>query len=322
MNLAKKKRINLSVRGEHVLERGRWTIRAIAISVSLVGVAGVGGAFAAAPVAAAPVGGAANVAKAAPAVPAAPVAPPMPSGDDIVRACDNKLPGLDQQSQLSITLKEQSGTAKKTVYLRLWKDMKGADDIIDKMVLFTVFPPDAKGSGFMRWAYTAASAHNAEQWVYLPVLKSTRRVSMRDLGDSFLGSDLTYGDITYRTVEEDAHELVRIDRDDKGNDFYVVQSVPKDKEPQYSRKLSWYSKTAVPEECVKVRVDFYDRKNAFLKRQMLNWQRVGTAWVWDKVFVQNGQTFHTSYFEVSKVKINVGLKDDWFTQRRLEQGLN
>lgn len=268
---------------------------------------------------------AASVATAAPQAPApvAPAAaPPMPRGEEVVRLCDNKQPGNDQQSQLSITLKDQAGTEKKTVYLRLWKDMKGAEEIIDKMVLFTVFPPDAKGSGFMRWAFTAASGRNAEQWVYLPVLKKIRRVSMRDLGDSFLGSDLTYGDITYRGIEEDNHELVRIDRDDKGLDYYVVQSVPKEKEPLYSRKLSWYSKTANPEECVKVRVDFFDRKNAFLKRQMLQWQRVGPAWVWDKVFVQNAQTFHTSFFEVGKVKINVGLKEEWFTERRLEQGLN
>lgn len=277
--------------------------------------------------------GAGGTSMAAPAAPAAiparpaPVAVPapaavQPSGEEIVRNCDNKSPGNDQQSQLSITLKEQSGTEKKTVYLRLWKDMKGVDDTLDKMVLFTVFPPDAKGSGFMRWAFSGASGRNAEQWIYLPVLKNIRRVSMRDLGDSFLGSDLTYGDITYRSVDEDRHELVRIDRDEGGHDYYVVQSTPKEKEPLYSKKISWYSKTANVDECVKVRVDFFDRKNAFLKREMLQWQRVGPAWVWDKVFVQNAQTFHSSFFEVSKVKINIGLKEDWFTERRLMQGLN
>ena len=67
--------------------------------------------------------------------------PSQLSGLEIVRQCDNKYPGEDQQSQLTITLKDRSGNERKTVYHRLWKDMKGEDGIVDKMVLFTMFPP-------------------------------------------------------------------------------------------------------------------------------------------------------------------------------------
>lgn len=243
------------------------------------------------------------------------------TGEEIVRQCDFKNAGMDQQSQLSITLKDKTGSERKTVYLRIWKDMKGADDIVDKMVLFTVFPPDAKGSAFMRWAYVKSADKNAEQWIYLPSLRNIRRVSVRDLGDSFLGSDLTYGDISYRDIVEDSHEFVRIDRDKDGNQFYVVLSKPKEGQPQYSKKISWYAKTANPDDCVRVRTDYFDSKDAFLKRQMLKWQKVGDAWVWDKVYVQNAQTFHSSFFEVEKVKVNTGLDEEWFTERRLRLGI-
>ncbi len=243
------------------------------------------------------------------------------SGADVVRQCDNKYPGEDQKSQLSITLTEKSGNERKTVYVRLWKDMKGEDGVFDKMTLFTMSPKDARGAGFMRWAYVPEKEKAAEQWVYLPTLAKIRRVSVRDLNDSFLGSDLTYGDISYRSLDADEHELARIDKNQKGDEYYVVVSTPKENNPQYRKKISWYLKSDDPSECVKVRVDYFDRKDVFLKRQLLKWQKVNNAWVWDRVFVQNVQTFHKSFFEVTKVKINTGVSDAWFTERRLERGL-
>ena len=253
--------------------------------------------------------------------PAAGAASSQMSGLDIVRQCDNKYPGDDQQSQLTITLKDRSGNERKTVYHRIWKDIKGEEGIVDKMVLFTMFPPDAKGAGFMRWAYTREAGKNAEQWIYLPKLRKIRRVSVRDLGDSFLGSDLTYGDISYQMPEDNNHEFVRIDQDKQNNQFYVVVSTPKDDNSLYSKTISWFHKTQVADECVKVRVDYYDRKGAFLKRQMLKWQKAGPAWVWEKVYVQNAQTFHSSFFEVEKVNINGGIDDEWFSERRLRLGI-
>jgi len=243
------------------------------------------------------------------------------TGRNVVEQCDNKYPGEDQKSQLSITLTDKSENERKTVYLRLWKDMKGVDDIFDKMVLFTMYPPDAKGAGFMRWAYTEGTDKAAEQWIYLPVLRKIRRVSVRDLSDSFLGSDLTYGDISYRSLDADEHRLIRTDQDKNKNEYFVVVSTPNEENPQYSKKISWYSKTPDLKECVKVRVDYFDNKDVFLKRQLLKWQKVNDAWVWSKVFVQNVQTFHKSFFEVEKVKINAGINDEWFTERKLKKGI-
>jgi len=58
------------------------------------------------------------------------------TGRDIVEQCDNKYPGENQKSQLSITLTDKSGNERKTVYLRLWKDLKGIDEVYDKILFF------------------------------------------------------------------------------------------------------------------------------------------------------------------------------------------
>lgn len=241
------------------------------------------------------------------------------TGADIVRHCDYKNPGEDQLSRLSISLIDKDGNERKNVYARLWKNYHGKDSILDKMVLFTEFPPDAKGTGFMRWGYTAASGKLADQWLYLPQLRKIRRVSVRDPGDSFLGSDLTYGDIEERTVDADEHVFVRVD-EIKGARFHVVESSPKEARPLYSKKISWYAKVPDWNACYRAKTEYYDPQGSLLKVQTLTWQQVDGIWAWDRVEVENYQTKHKSLFEVTDAKFGVGLEDRQFTERDLKRG--
>ena len=241
------------------------------------------------------------------------------TGYEVVRHCEYKNPGEDQLSRLSITLIDKDGNERKNVYTRLWKNYHGKDGVLDKMVLLTEFPPDAKGTGFMRWGYTAASGNLADQWLYLPQLRKIRRVSVRDPGDSFLGSDLTYGDIEERTVDADEHLLVRVD-DVNGAKFHVVESRPKEARPLYSKKISWYAQVPDWGGCYRAKTEYYDPQGSLLKIQTLSWQQVDGAWAWDKVVVENYQTKHKSLFEVTGVKVGVGLEDRQFTERDLKKG--
>ncbi|MCC6208183.1 MAG: outer membrane lipoprotein-sorting protein [Gammaproteobacteria bacterium] len=239
---------------------------------------------------------------------------------EVVQQCNFKYPGDDQQTRLSIILRDKDGNEKKNVYRRYWKDYKGKEGIADKMVLITEFPPDAKGSVFMRWGYTSTNK-NADQWIYLPVLKKTRRVSVRDPGESFLGSDLTHGDISGRALDDDEHRLVKTEQ--RGEEtLYVVESVPRDPaNALYSKVLSMFAKPGQDwSDCAKRQVEYFDRRGEPLKQQVISWQRSGDAWLWDEMTVRNTQTEHTSIFQVTDVQTNVGLKDDVFTERNLTKG--
>lgn len=240
---------------------------------------------------------------------------------DVVQNCNFKYPGDDQKTQLTIVLRDKAGNEKKTVYRRFWKDYKGRDGIEDKMVLFTEFPADAKGAGFMRWAYTAGADKNADQWIYLPELKKTRRVSVRDPGDSFLGSDLTYADIGIRELDADEHSIVQTTQRGEEN-FIVVQSVPRNKsDALYAKVVSVFVKGKDWDSCVKRQVDYFDKRGEPLKRQVIKWQQVDNAWLWDEVVVINSQTGHSSTFQVANASINNGLDDNIFSERNLSRGM-
>lgn len=245
----------------------------------------------------------------------------QPSGAEIVKQCDiDTNPGKDQRSTLTVILRDASGNEKKNVYKRYWKDAEGKDQVFDKMMLFTQFPPDAEGTGFMRWGYLPEAGKNADQWLFLPSLNTIRRVSVRDPGDSFLGSDLTYEDISFRAADQDEHELLR-EETEAGDTYYVVESRPKEADPLYGKRIAWYQKSADPADCNKSRIEYYDTRGALLKTQTLTWQQVDDAWVWDTVEVNNVRTGHASVFRVTDVEVNVGLRDRLFSERTLRRGV-
>lgn len=241
------------------------------------------------------------------------------TGEDLLKHCASKYPGEDQRSRFTVLLRDAKGSVKKSEYLRIWKDFKGRDGIADKMILFTVFPPEAKGASFLRVGYVPAVNKNVDQWIYLPALKKIRRVSIRDPADSFLNSNLTYADVGERALEMDTHKYLGV-REVKGNQFHVVESTPKETNPQYGKRVFWFALGEEWSECVNVRIDYFDQAGELLKEQFIKWQKVDTAWVWDRVLVRNVRNKTASIFQIGGVAINTGLEDDLFSERTLVKG--
>ncbi len=245
---------------------------------------------------------------------------PLPTGTEIFERCGYKYPGLDQRSIFTVMIKDRHGRIKKSVYTRLWKDFRGENGIDDKMMLFTTYPPEAKGAAFLRVAYSDNKARKVDQWIYLPALRKIRRVSIRDPGDSFLNSNLTYADVGKRSISEDSHRLISV-RETKGLSFYVVESIPKEAKPQYGRRIFWFLKTPEWEDCVNTRIEYYNQKGDLIKDQFIKWQKVGKAWVWDRVLVQSHAKRTASVFILSEVHIDSGLDSKLFNVRTLQRGL-
>lgn len=241
------------------------------------------------------------------------------SGTELYQRCAEKNPGDDQQGRFTVILRDPQGRVRRSEYLRFWKDYDGQDDIADKMLLFTVFPPDARGAAFMRIAYTAASERPVDQWIYLPLLKKIRRVTIRNPADRFLNSELTYADVTERGIDEDTHRYLGV-RTVQDIDFHVVESIPREEDPLYGKRVFWFTKTDVPEECVTARIDYYDTSGDLLKDQFIKWQRIGDAWMWEQVLVRNSRSGSASIFRLSNMQVDIGLPDDLFSARSLQRG--
>ncbi len=254
----------------------------------------------------------------------APEAVSVLTGKLLIERCGYKFPGKDQTSTFTVLLIDSGGNEKKSVYLRLWKDYGGHDQVVEKMMLFSIFPPDAKGGAFMRTTYVPEAGKVAEQWIYLPVMRKIRRVTIRDPGDRFLNSDLTYQDVSYRGIDEDEHFYIGKEELD-GDSMYKVESIPRAKGEIYSKRLFWIKKDEGEnswDECVVKKIAYYDTKGVLLKEQLLDWQRVDGAWMWKRVVVTDVQEQHSSVFEMSDVKVDTGLSKRQFSKRAMKSGID
>lgn len=101
-----------------------------------------------------------------------------------------------------------------------------------------------------------------DRWIYLPALKNVRRIPMSERYKSFVGTEMTYNDMTLREPEEDKNEMLNssVDVTVNGTKYncWKIKSTPiKKSEVEYSYRISWFHKdTYIP-----VRIEFYDKKD-------------------------------------------------------------
>jgi hypothetical protein len=101
-----------------------------------------------------------------------------------------------------------------------------------------------------------------DRWIFLPSLGKVRRIAASEGSGSFMGTDLSYDDISSadRAADLDNHALLR-EESLNGKPCFVIESRPKDSSFQYSRMISWIEK----ETRVCSKMELYDRRNALVK---------------------------------------------------------
>ncbi|MDR1308133.1 MAG: outer membrane lipoprotein-sorting protein [Treponema sp.] len=100
------------------------------------------------------------------------------------------------------------------------------------------------------------------QWIFLPSLGKVRRIAASEGSGSFMGTDLSYDDISSadREPDLDTHTLVR-EENYNGKACYVIESRPRDSSYQYSKMVQWIDKA----NKVNYKIELYDKKGAHIK---------------------------------------------------------
>ncbi|VAX33060.1 hypothetical protein MNBD_NITROSPIRAE01-151 [hydrothermal vent metagenome] len=238
------------------------------------------------------------------------------TGAEVMERVQHANMTMDQTSIVTMILIDAQGNKRRIETLRFHKHMNGKDGLDNKSVFYTEFPPDQKGTGFLIWDYSIKGKPD-DLWLYLPSLRSVRRMTTRDQNDSFMGSDLTFSDMGARRLDEDDHKLV-FDGLCKGcrEPSYVVDSFPKETDSPYGKKRYFISK----KDWVAHKVEFYDRNMKGLKLQTILWEKIGKVLVWTRSEIQNVQSKHKTIFEITEIKNDTGLRDSIFAARVLEKG--
>ncbi len=134
----------------------------------------------------------------------------------------------------------------------------------NKDVVFILHPPALRGQTVLNWKYKQSpdKYKAVDFWVYLPALKTVRRLATGDRADGFAGGDMTYDDVFSLEPFEETHTLISEDILPPGGvcpselkACYVVKSINKDPNYYLSKRIRWIDK----ESFIPWREEQYDK---------------------------------------------------------------
>ena len=192
---------------------------------------------------------------------------------------------------------------------------------LSDVVMIFLSPASVKDTRFLQ---KENDGKDDDKWIYLPSLKSTRRVAASDGSKAFVGTDFSYDDMSTREVADDTHELLK-ESEDKGNfkDLYVVKSTPKDpKSSQYQYRISYITKDA----WIPTYIELYDKKGKLVKVNEIKAikKMPGTN---GRVYniplenvMTNVQTGHSSSIKMVNITVDQPIPERTFTTAFLDTG--
>ncbi len=235
-----------------------------------------------------------------------------PSGLEIIQNVYNRPEGNNIQSELTMTLINSRGDERVREIKQFSKEFKK----VEKKIMFFMAPADVRNTSFMNWSYDEKNKDD-DQWIYLPALKKTKRISSDSKSDSFMGSDFTYDDLGDRHPSDDTHKLLREEKLN-GEDCYVVESIPKDEEYMYSKTITWIIK----DKWIGLKKEFYDEDGEFLKTlSVKKYEQIKGFWIITESEMHNEQKNHTTNMKLQNITIDGGIADNKFTERMMKRGL-
>lgn len=224
---------------------------------------------------------------------------------------------IDAKAEMTMTLENednQQRVRKLTVLTKLKND-----NVNNQRVLRFLAPADIKGTVTL---LIEQSGQDDDMWIYLPSLKKTRRLVSNNKRDSFVGSDLTFGDLIGHKPSDWVSTLQKEDTLD-GKPVYVVESLPKDELVKsytgYSKRRIWIDKASF----IALKTDYWDETGRFLKTIQVSDVRLvdgeHSKWQFMQLDAENHQNHHKTVLHFDDYKVNQKLADNLFTPRILEK---
>lgn len=219
-------------------------------------------------------------------------------------------------SQSTFTLTNASGQerVRKTFAATRLQD----DGTHNRRVIRFLSPGDVRNTTTLIIEKTAQD----DVWVYLPTLKKARRLASSNNSRSFVGTDLTYGDLIGHKPQDWTHRLLREESLD-GVPTQVIESLPKTAEiasnSGYSKRISWVANDSF----VALKSELYDPGQA-LQKTVLSSELKLVDPARQKyqpmlVTVSNHQTGHSTSVRMDSFEANVAVSDNYFSNGYLER---
>ncbi len=253
------------------------------------------------------------------ATPALLTAQELPDGIAIVEKVNSRDDGQSVKRDMKMTLIDRRDKIREreTVgYRKYYGEEK-------RSIFFYQSPTNVKGTAFLTYDYADPDKED-DQWLYLPALRKTRRISASDRGDYFLGTDFTYEDIKLETKlgKEDYNwKTIGTDTVDSHN-VIVLEAIPVDKETAEELGYGKIHSYIDPDIWISRKGEFWDERMNRLKTiRIKDIRKVDGIWTAHRLEAENHKTGHRTIFEFSNVDYEESVPDRLFTEQALRRGV-
>ena len=241
-------------------------------------------------------------------------AAPTLSADEILSRMDLMEGVNDMTCQLRMVVTSKSG---QTQIRNMTMYTKGKPDGTQFVFVKVDLPALIKGTSLL--SITRAGQAD-ETWLYLPALGKPKRITASERGGSFMGSDFSYQDMGTVRPQDYTSKLLRTEKFG-GEEVYVIESVPRTEEIKKASGFSkqiWWIRTS---NFTRAKAEFYDLAKKVAKVQLASKpvEVKGGAWFNTMMEMSNMGAGSKTEVQFSDVRVNTGVKDEFFTVENMKQ---
>ncbi len=236
-----------------------------------------------------------------------------------VKKVNERNEGQQLSQNVTIKMEDKRGKAQE----RILKFFRKDNEDERKSVIFYQSPANVKGTAFLTFDYTVKENED-NQWLYLPALRKTRRISAANRGDYFLGTDLTYEDVklgskigasdyNFEMIGEDVYE---------GKKVVIISGIPVS--AKISKELG-YSKVEYTVDAdlhIPLKIEYWDiAGNALKVVYFKDIKEVQGIWTVQRMEAENFKTSHKTTLIFEGHDYQSQLSEELFTEESLIRGL-
>ncbi|MBT3254513.1 MAG: outer membrane lipoprotein-sorting protein [Candidatus Marinimicrobia bacterium] len=228
------------------------------------------------------------------------------TGYELAKAMEDKTAPADMKSNMTMTLTNKQGKTRESTIRSITADDNR------KQIIWFLAPADDKGVAFLKIEH---EQKDDEMRLWLPAFKKVRRISSKKKADSFMGSDLSYEDMTSRELEEYTYEILG-EKVVEGIDCHILESTPKAGVTRtYKRFVTYVSKA----DLVSILDEAFDTRDKLLKRRVMKYRKDKGYDLPTEIYVENVQKGSNTRLVFSSQEIDTGVKADLFQEKNLKR---
>ena len=228
------------------------------------------------------------------------------SGIELAQKIDNRKTPIDSKVDLVMTLTNKKGKSRSS---KLHSIVKNDGK---KQIMWFLSPADDKGVAFLKIEH---DKKDDEMKIWLPAFNKVRRISAKKRSDNFMGSDMSYEDMSSRKLNEYTFKII-------GNEVHdsilctLLESIPKENiRSEYSRHLTWVNINSF----TPVREQSYDKKGNLLKEKNYYYKVMNHYEILNEINVKDVQKNHSTNLKFENMKVDIGIKDNMFHEKNLKR---